>query len=85
MTEHKFPDPQRIYWNTLEVGDVVWTYGVVHAISTDDQCVFLNREPKSSGSIPVLDVYGKNSGNSHGHVIKAPRPIAVGDKVGVGV
>jgi hypothetical protein len=78
MTQHKFPDPQPINWDALEVGDTVWIKGKVGTRTTN---LHGQRKELVFGYGPWFDEL--TNFEFLGHVIKAPRPIAVGDTVRV--
>ena len=71
MTEFKFPDPQPIDWDALEAGDEAW----IKATAV--------KEGGDSIKFVSTDGYllAHYQSQISGHVIKAPRSLAVGDKV----
>jgi hypothetical protein len=70
MTEHKFPEAQPIDADALDDGDRVLIEAVTDAAPTI----------RLKGTDVVLSAYLHNL---YGHVIKAPKPIAVGDTVSI--
>ena len=72
MSEHKFPEAQPIDWDALEEGDRVLIEAVI------EMPVLEPKRMKFTGCNILLTPHLYRL---HGHVIKAPRPIAVGDTV----
>lgn len=83
MSDYKFPEAQPIDWDALERGDkVLITGNVIHDV-LGNTIISLTL----GASIPLRPVHiiGRdNRAGLRGHVIKAPKPLAVGDKVRVG-
>ena len=78
MTQHTFPEPQPINWDALDAGDTVWIKGKVGTRTTN---LHSQRKELVFGYGPWFDEL--TNFEFLGHVIKAPRPIAVGDTVSI--
>jgi hypothetical protein len=77
--EHKFPDLQPIDWDALEAGDrvlieaAVRTHYYKHSGNIEKQIVH--------GAVFGAYIFAREGDPISGHVIKAPKPLAVGDTV----
>ena len=80
MTEFKFPDPQPIDWDALDDGDRVLIEAVVRTYCSKHNY----REKRLQRSTDVgAYLFATEGSLISGHAIKAPKPIAVGDRVSI--
>jgi hypothetical protein len=70
-----FPEPKPIDWGDLEEGDRVLLEGIVK-LTKDEGAVSLQLSEGGCWAPAIFQMH-----SAVGHVIKAPKPIAVGDKV----
>jgi hypothetical protein len=78
MTEFKFPEAQPIDWDVLDDGDRVLIEAVVRTYCSKHNY----REKRLQRSTDVgAYLFATEGSLISGHVIKAPKPLAVGDKV----